>query len=639
MLLLLLACSRRTAPDTDADSARADDSDSAADSGDSGQDTAPSEPGVWRLGPPAPSVGIYGLAAHPDGAEIYVSNLHVPWITVVDPATGGWADAIPLGVESPSFPLLVVSERTLWATAFDHAEVLRFDVDSHAALPPVVPAAPPVAIAPAAAGGVWLGLADGRAVRYVDDAALDAVALPVVPDALASDARGLAYLDAGSRTVGFLAADDAGSWSITLEDASLNDIAVLDGAVYVTDRVSGDVIALRDGAVVGRVHTGSDTFAVYADGDHLLITNRQGATLPDSGAYQGAPGRVTALSPALEPLWTTDFDRTVHFIAFAGERGWVANEDALRLSAFDRETGAATLSGPRVGLTLDSFAAFGGTLWFPSHLTDELWSLDGEHVDTCGWPLVAVPDGDDLWFPCQMTGQLGHVGGDPVDVASTFQTDCGDDGLCTSHDLLLDATMHDGALWFADPYDQTVRSASGARYALSPQADEADHAQHMALLSSGGTLYAFEPRDQVVYAVGEGPVATVTGGTADFALVADEDRVWAGNRALDGARVQGVVQAAGRGVVLAIDGWDLIAYDRGTLLEVGRRDLATLRVPLDPSPFGDPRPVRLRVDGQVLWVANVMRGTVERLSLPALEPLGSDEVRPVGRWAELDGVR
>jgi hypothetical protein len=627
LFLVLLACARRSAPPQEYDS-----TDTSVDS----EDSAPPEasPGVWRIGPPAPSVGIYGLAAHPEGREIYVSNLHVPWITVVDPTTGGWAGSIPLGVDSPSFPVLAVTERTLWATAFNLAEVLRYDVDTHAALAPVVPEAPPVAITPAASGGLWIGLADASAVRYTDDVALEQVALPVVPSALASSSTGLAFLSADTHTVGFIGS--VGSWSATVDADTLNSVAVLDGTVYVTERSSGDVIALRDGGVIGRVHAGSDTFTVVADGDHLLVTNRQGAALPASGAYEGAPGQVIALSPSLEQLWATDFDRTVHFIALSGDHGWVANEDALHLSAFDRQTGAVVVSGPPVGLTLDSFAVYDGTLWFPSHLTDELWSLEGAQLETCGWPLVAVPTDDDLWFPCQMTGELGHVRGAPEPVASTFQTDCGDDALCTSHDLLLDATLHDGELWYSDPYDQTVRSASGARFALSPVAEEAEHAQHMALASVGGTLYAFEPRDQKIYALTDGalnPVTTVSGGTADFALVADEDRLWAGAASLDGQRVRGIVQAAGDGVVLALDGWDLIAYDRETLIEVGRRDLSTLRVPLSPSPMGDPRPVRLKVDGGVVWVANVMRGTVERLALPGLDLMGTDEVRAVGRWS------
>jgi hypothetical protein len=48
--------------------------------------------------------------------------------------------------------------------------------------------------------------------------------------------------------------------------------------------------------------------------------------------------------------------------------------------------------------------------------------------------------------------------------------------------------------------------------------------------------------------------------------------------------------------------------------------------------------VRLRVDSGGVWVANLMRGTVERLSLPGLDLMGTDEVRAVGRWSDLPGV-
>lgn len=632
-------------PDSPVDSG----ADSPGDSVDTEDSGVVEQPGVWRLGPPAPSVGIYGVAAHPDGDRIYVSNLHVPWITVIDPTTGAWADALSLaeaGSPSPWYPILAVTGRTLWASAADLDLVLRWDVDSHEALPALAPEGG-VACIEAAGDALWVGTRDWRAQLVQDEAVVASVDLPHPPSALSAEGEQLAWLAADAGEVGLVGTDGVERWHRSLA-GSLQDVLLLGDTVYVTEREAGEVIALVDGEEVGRVHTGSDSFALAADGAQILVSNRQGAALPASGAYEGDPGRVTALSPALEPLWTVDLDRTIHFLAFDGRWWWTADEDALRMSAFDSD-GVVQLLGPRVGLTLDSLRWVADALYLPSHLSDELWILDdggARVIDTCAWPFVAVasPEGE-VWVPCQMDGDLLRIGSDGaserIDVAATFHTACGEDGLCTGHDWLLDASWYEGQLWWSDPYLGAIRAWDGTILPFETEAQSADHAQHLALLAGASELYLFEPRDQRIIGLGDGRSVSVSGATADFAMVGGA-ALYAGDGAYSEALervgdLPGTAVAAGE-LVYVQDDWDLVALREE--VEVARLALTALRVPPDPAPDGSPRPMRFALgpDG-ALWVANVMRGTLERRDAESLAALGTDEIRAVGRWAELPGLR
>lgn len=85
------------------------------------------EPGRIRLGPPASTVGIYDVLALEEA--IYVSNLHTPFVTMADPETGAWMDALDLregGLDEARFPRLASWDGRVWVSSSVDGVVLGF---------------------------------------------------------------------------------------------------------------------------------------------------------------------------------------------------------------------------------------------------------------------------------------------------------------------------------------------------------------------------------------------------------------------------------------------------------------------------------------------------------------------------------
>jgi outer membrane protein assembly factor BamB len=618
-------------------------------------------PGVVRLGPPAPSVGIYGIAAPPGTDRVYVSNLHVPFLTVVDAATGAWLDAVDLREgcgDHAFFPRLFVVGDVLWITDTEAGRLCRYDHAAGAWLDPVDVDGLGGGIA-VSGSDLWVATRT-TLLRHDGTEFVETLPAPGWASALDVDGDTFALLMGPDERVAVLDRAGAVAWEADVPGRALNDIALLDGRVYVTERVGGDVIALADGAEITRVHTGSDTFEVDRFRDGLLVTNRQGAALPASGAYQGDPSLVTAFDADLTRRWSVPLDKTIHFLAWDGVHLWAANEDALRLSAIDPIAGVEVLRTEPLGLTVDHLAEVDGSLVFGSHLTDEVWRVtpDGTAAaaTVCGWPFVAVPVAAGLVVPCQEDGAVWTL--DPVTlevratvaVADTFFPVCAE-GLCTGHDTLVAAAADGDLVVYSDPHTGGVRWTDGRVVDLGDFPVRGDlHHFDVAVLSSGGlpgAVLAFEPRGETLYALAD-PVASLPldEPTATFALVPDGDRVWVGGAARDAtlaevARLPDgfVALVAGEGWIVAQDGEDLVTLDRATLVEAGRVAIEALRVPPWRGIDGSLGPLRFRVVEGELIVANTMRGTLERRVLPDLGPEGDDEVVPAGRWAHLDGLR
>ncbi len=637
--------------------------------GDSGTDSGdPSAAiGVLRLGPPAPSVGIYGIAADAERDLIYVSNLHVPFITVAD-RSGAWVDALdlrPFGIDDPHFPRLYTVDGVLWGTHLSTGTLFRFDLETREALSPV--SLPDLAGATAASEeGVWVALTDRRVVRYAGEppAIVEELPIDVLPNALDVQGDEVAVLAGPQGTVSLYSRSLGAVWTAPIAGYRQPEaVAVIDGRVFVADRETGEVIAFEGGVELGRVATGSDTFSLTRDGDRLLVVNRQGAALPDSGSYEGAPGRITALSRDLEVIWTSDQDKTSHFLAWDGQWWWTANEDSLNLSAVDPADGAVVVRGPELGLTVDHIAEYGGRYFFGSHLTDALWRADfsGEAAaaSVCGWPFFAVFDGDIAWVPCQETGDVAAVDPETMAVlstdswAETFHADCGEDGLCTGHARLMGASLDGDRLAIGVPHTRSVQWAGGAELPLGAPEEQAG-VRHMGLRGVDGALLAYDYGDRALRRISGGAVAdtlTIEEEPWSFPLIGDGDWTWVGRRALAADLSEQqllpegyVAAAAGGGWLVAVQGLDIVVLDRERAEERARLSMAELRVPpyvLDPEA---PGPLRLYVDsagpggGPELIVANLFRGTLERRAMPGLEALG-DELVAVGPWAELEGLR
>ncbi len=627
-------------------------------------------PGLLRLGPPAPSVGVYGIAADPAGDEIFVGNLHVPFITIVDPATGAWTDAIDVrqaGASRSFFPRLAIADGVLLATDTSQSTIWRYDTETHWPLEALVIKDQLVSLT-VHDDAIWV-LTGSQVQRY--EGVEQTLALEIIGEPttnLAVDDERIAVVSQPSGAVTLFDHEGNEIWRTLLKDAYLNDVLIWDDRIFVTERESGDVIALEGGQVADRVRTGSDSFALARHEDLLLVTNRQGADLPKSGAYEGAPGLVSALSYELEPIWSAEVGKTCHFLTWDGQWWWTANEDSLDLSAIDPETGQEALRGPVLGLTADHLAHQDGSLLVPSHLTDEVWRVEldagqAQVVQSCGWPLVTSIledtqlDAEVAWAVCQETGEVQGL--DPVtldslaseQLASTFHPSCGD-GLCTGHDVLADVTVHADELVVADPALPGLRWRNGDTATISMQSQRVDDLQHFQVEPLDGALLLYEPRAQLVYRIVDGEVqdaVKVSARGISFPLVPDGDRIWVGSQALS-ADLQVVAEidqedaamAAGGRWLVAQREWELLVYDRDSLEVVERKDMNGLQGP--PFVFSSENlasPLRYVVlDGDVLAVANLFRATIERWQLPDVILVGEEDVvQPMGHWAHLEGLR
>ncbi|MCK6501823.1 hypothetical protein L6R53_00215 [Myxococcota bacterium] len=658
---LLVACADSGGPDGGAPDSGGPDGGAPDSGGPDGGDPWVDAPTVLRLGPPSPCVGAYGIAADAATGQVYVSSLHVPFITLLDPASGGWAGSLDLreaGAETAYFPRLYVQDDTLWVTDLDAGRLLRFSLPDHTPLSAVELDADTITTA-LGPDGPW-GASGTVLTRYGPEGAVETLRSPVAPTTFHVSSDGIAVADARSSAVALLDRAGLPRFEATVAEGTVESVLAWEDRLVLADRATGDVVALQDGVEVGRAHVGSDAFALYRRDDLLLVVVRQGAALPESGSYQGAPGLVVALDADLAPVWTAELGKTLHFLADDGERLWAMAEDSLQASAIDPTTGEELLRGPRLGLTIDHLQPVGDRVWFGSHLTDEAWAVDlpgrggatlqADVVDTCGWPFRLVPDGAQGVVACQESGEVARIDLASASLASTerwadtFHVAC-EDGLCTGHSVFVGAAVDGDGVVVADPRTASLRRADGATVAVGDPTQAPERLQHFDVLALDDGLLAFEPRSQQVawVAAGAAVLQPVDGPAATFPLVWDQDRAWAGREAWQAGptRVallpgEGQVEAAGAGYLVVREGDDLVVLDREDLAERGRLALAELSQPPFPSLGGEAGPVRLAVDEETatLLVGNLLRGTIELRSLPDLSPRGTGEVLALGRWAD-----
>ncbi len=608
MILLLLACRPAATPATNSEL----------------------DPGRIRLGPPQPTVGLYDVLALDEG--VYVSNLHTSFVTLADPSTGAWKGVLDLregGLPSARFPRLESWDGRVWVSSSADALILGF-LDGR--FEQALELEPDDQLLGADQDGLWIGRADG--LYTWDGTWTQRLELTFRPSAADRHEDAWLVLDGGRAAVEW---HGDSVWRFVTGLPDLGDVELLGERAYASSRAEGAVLELGPTGVLNRAWVGSDTFDLAEHEGDLLVTNRQGAELPPSGSYQGAPGTVLRLDSELETVWELELDKTIHFLSQAPDGSWwTANEDALRLSRFDADRGEELLRGPTLGLTLDALSLYEGRLWAGSHLTDELWWLDpvswtSGSVPTCGWPFQLVPGEDGLaYLPCQEDGQVlvlerGEVI-DQVSVVDTFHQACGD-GLCTGHSALVGAAWTQGGLVLGDPRERRLIWLDGGELALSGEG-ERGLVQHMQVVEHEGALWTWESRAGRLHGP-EGPI------DADPALawpLAVSDEVWVDGRAGSGAELEGEVLAASTDWLVVIDEEALSCLDAGSLEELGRVEHAELRVPLTDE-LGQIAPSLGLIDGETLWLASVFGGELERRSLPDLQPLGGQELI-LGPWSE-----
>ena len=601
------------------------------------------------MAPPAPSVGIYDVEATADA--VYVTNLHVPFVTVVDPQDGGWADALDLreaGMEHPLFPRVESWDGRVWVMSPNEGLLAAW---RDGVLDQVIETPEGWRLLGSDGDGLWLAGEDGL-YRVTADGPSLATSTDVYASALSVDDGQVALVDEKLGVVSLI-----GQWSVVV-DGLLGDVQLIDGRVWVTERRGGQVHEVDATGVIASLSAGSDTFSLERVEDDLLVLNRQGAALPEWGSYGGDPGTVLRVTQELEVVWTLELDKTLHFASSAdgGQTWWTANEDALRMSRFSAD-GDEERRGSPLGLTIDHIAMshMHGPALFGSHLTDEVWSVstaDTRQGPTCGWPFFGAltSQGESVYVPCQEDGRVDQIAtwdlalSNRYAVADTFHRRC-EDGLCTGHDVLVGGVhAFSTGFWVADPREgRLVRASDGREIDLQVQGTSAAEVQHMAVVDLDNTFVVYDPIDRrLVAATLDGVVAERSLDIAtEWPLVQDGERVWARDVAYDAdlqvvGQVQGEVIAVGEWIVTR-DSETLRVFDPATLEQVGERDLATLEAP----PFtrdGVHGPIRAGMAHDVLVVGSVFRGTLERLALPDLADVG-EGIEPRGTWEDEEGLR
>ena len=594
-------------------------------------------PASIRLGPPAPTVGIYDvLALH---EAIYVSNLHTAFVTLADPGTGAWSGVLDLregGLEQARFPRLQSWDGRVWVSSSADGVILAY---RDGAFDERLEISPDDQLLGADDQGLWVGREDGL-WRWNGDWGQE-VELDFRPAAADRQGADWLLLDAGA-----VAVQQVGSsnWRVRVDAPDLGDVELVQGRAYASSRGLGEVLELGPSGVLSRQAVGSDTFALSEHDGHLLVSNRQGAELPASGSYQGAPGTVLRLDLELEPVWELELDKTIHFLSKAPDGSWwTANEDALRLSQFDADLGEELLRGPTLGLTLDALSLYEGRIWAGSHLTDELWWLDLQSLEagalpTCGWPFQLVAGEDQAFVPCQEDGRVGVLEGlefvEEIQLVDTFHQDCLD-GLCTGHSALVGgAWSEEHGLLLGDPRERRVLALDGREWSLEGQG-ERGLVQHLQVLEQGGEVYAYEPREGALHSLGSGQKQAIEAELA-WPLQAGQ-QLWVGASGLDGAQLEAPVLAGSADWLVLLAEEELIVLEAGSLAEAGRLGLDQLPFPVDQV-YGQSSPLVALIDGETLWLASVFRGWIAPLQLPDLA-LSEGLAVDLGPWSGQQAVR
>ena len=673
--LLLVCCVLFScgSDDTDDDTTTADD-DTADD--DTTIDDDDSADPLWTAGDlvrfaPAVgnSVGLFDMAVCPAGDEVFFTNLHYPGLGVVSAADGTLLDVIDFREWTddtvPLFPFvaclpgagtLVVNHRT-------DGELIRIDATSHEVLGTV-----PVCDHPgwmevdAATGDLLLACVIAGEIERRDATDLSLIETfdldGTRPTRFVSTATELVTVEEfdGQLTV-FDRASSSEVDSMAVSGRPNQAAIWEDGRIFLSVRETGQVLELSGPqplALLGEVAAGSDTFGVTAvpQRGRVYAVARQGAAVPVGGTYTGEPGVVYAIDPDEGSVAASiEVGKTPHFAVYhpASDALFVGAEDSLDIASIGADDSLDWLSDP-LGLTLDDLAVdpATGRMWFPSHLSDQLWVHDpaagARALSAPRWPFAVEIDVDArrVYAAAQQLTLLYEFDADTLELVREIDLGFGShqlpcDSLCTGHfagvDLALDPVI--GCAYVAHPPGASVLRvdlASGDVVEIGTGAvvdpGEEDFFQHMALAvdEASGRAFAYYGLDDRLVAIdGEEVVAGAevdSLASRSLALDRTRSRVLLGPRVMDQdlETVDEIEQGyallahlAGPDLYLASVDDELHALDPLTLQVVHSMDVSDLQTALFMAGEYNLSPLLVYPlpGGTLALVLNVFEGEVE----------------------------
>lgn len=682
VLGVMIACGCSCDPSSDDDSTPGDDDTTLADDDATGDDdtTAGDDDSageLWAAGDAGRlaaavgnNVGLFSLVACEFSDEVFFTNLHSLGVGVVSADDGTLVDVIDLGEATdgtvPLFPHVACLPATRSLAVNDRLSgtVIRIDADTHEVLE-VRPACeqPSFLVTEPNTGHLLVAcLTTSEIVR------LDGQTLAVLQSYDLGDTRPTSF----AATPDHLVVVDELRARLSLfdrGDGALLDQLELDGwpsqidvwdtdTVYLSVRESGAVLQIRTSPqleVVGEVAVGSDPYGVTVlpERERLYVVARQGAELHESGTYSGEPGIVYgidlggATADVVAPV-----GKTPHFARYHPGRDalFVGAEDSLDIAAIGADESLLWTSPP-LGLTLDDAAVDTVTdrVWFPSHLSDEVWVYD-RAADTATalsaprWPFAVEIDvaARRVYVAAQQLTHLYAYDADTFEQVQQWDLGFGSHQLtcaplCTGHfsgvDLALDPAR--GLAYISHPPRASVLRLdldSGdvveQVVAAAVEPGIGDLFQHMSVVvePASGRVFVYYNLDDRLVALDDGVVVADaevdTPVSRPLALDLERGRVLIGAQLLD-LDLQPVGElAAGTGLLthaavadryVAQLGDELLAVDPDDSSDVTALAVSELQAP--PFMAGEYNLAPLLVyplnGGDLVLVVNVFEGAVE----------------------------
>ena len=667
-VLFSYACDDESTDDDTADDDVADDDSGVGDDDSAGPLWTAGD--LVRIAPAVGNtVGLYDLAVCPSGDEVFFTNLHYPGIGVASATDGSLSDVIDIREWTddtvPLFPFVVClpGAGTLVVNHRTKGQLIRIDAASHQVLGTVTVCDHPGWMeVDEATGDLLLACVIAGAIER-----RDATDLSLVETFDLGETRPTRFLPTATVLVTveefdeqltvFDRASSSEVDSLTV-DGRPNQAAIWDDDhIFLSVRETGQVLDLSGPqplTLEGELAAGSDTFGVTAvpQRGRVYAVARQGEDVPEGGTYTGDPGVVYAIDPDLgEVAASVEVGKTPHFAVYhsGSDRLFVGAEDSLDIAAIGADDGLEWLSGP-LGLTLDDLAVdpVTGRMWFPSHLSDELWvhdPVDGARaLSAPRWPFAVEMDVDArrVYAAAQQLTLLYEFDADTLELIREIDLGFGShqlpcDPLCTGHfagvDLALDPAA--GIAYVAHPPAASVlrvdlTSGDVVEVDTGPVVDpgEEDFFQHMALAvdEASGRLFAYYGLDDRLVAIdGEEVVAGAevdSLASRSLALDRTRSRVLLGPRVMDQdlETVDEIEQGyallahlAGPDLYLASVDDELHALDPLTLQVVHSMDVSDLQTALFMAGEYNLSPLLVYPlpGGTLALVLNVFEGEVE----------------------------
>ena len=347
--------------------------------------------GTIALGPAAGNtVGIYGVVSVPERRRLFCSNLHTPWLTVVDTKARAFAGVIRLEErEQRGLMEMARHPRTGRIYVANELRHCLYVVDPEKErLEAVIETGrePHYVDFDERTGRVFVACGADNAVLVLDanHRKLKTLGVGAAPWGVAADSmrRRLYVVCQGDRTL----------WRFHMEPLEPIGAPIRLGAMprfVAVDPVTGNVLAgdrrerrllVLDGDSGRRIAAPEiefDSIGITVDVRfrRYYVVNRMGRLEEEIGQ----PSSVSVIdAERLVTLRHAPVGKIAHYLALDDRQAYVANEDSLDVSVLDRGRMEEVARIDKLGQTVDGMTIHpgNGRIYVPSHLTEEVIVAD-----------------------------------------------------------------------------------------------------------------------------------------------------------------------------------------------------------------------------------------------------------------------